>query len=344
MMGKGIWQFADRMNPLVEGGFRLNLGEGETRLQEIEGLYFKREDENPTGSVKDRGMAFQISAWMKNRAILPFNKCGLNKVVISSSGNAAISAAAYCKLAGIDLNVFVSKKIGIAKLERLLEGGNLEVHRFTNLLNERTRKSKISIVQTDRPVSAAHRYAQKHGLYNLRPSKDRLASIGYQTIAYELQRQLSDIGSIWFPVSSGTTMIGTANGYKSSIDENDISKMFTMDQKLLLPQIHAVQTSKVHSIAKYFDSDFSLSKSSLASALVAKVVHQKNEIIALIDKSEGSGWVVNDKQILLADKWLRSHKIKTSYEGATALAGYFKAKKAGFRIRKPVVIVLTGSL
>lgn len=326
-MDKGIWKFAERLLPNISVNFRLTLDEGNTRLQEIKGLYFKREDENPTGSVKDRGMAYQISAWLQKLSTSEVENKNFwirssPGVVISSSGNAAASAVAYCKLARLKLNVFVSNKISFKKLNRLKaklpppSSGQRPVS-----------AESLALKMVPNPVSSAHRYAKEKGLYNLRPSKDEFGSVGYKTIGYELQGQLPKVGSIFFPTSSGTTLLGVGNSFDNTF-----------------PQLHTVQTTKTNAIARRFDQDFEPSKTSLASALVAKSVPRKAEVISLINQSEGSGWVVDDKQIKSADKWLKGHGVKTSFEGVAALAGYFKAKDKNFKVKEPVVIMLTGSL
>ncbi|MGI5826816.1 MAG: pyridoxal-phosphate dependent enzyme, partial [Patescibacteria group bacterium] len=99
---KGIWQYSSYLAP-VPVEYQVSLTEGDTpEILLEEDLILKREDLNPTGSLKDRGMTFLVS--------LAGSK-GLRDLVLSSSGNAAISAANYCKLAGLNLNVFVSPKI-----------------------------------------------------------------------------------------------------------------------------------------------------------------------------------------------------------------------------------------
>src|SRR4030042_3312682 len=106
---KGIWKYEDYFPPIKDVN-KVTLGEGKTRLIDIDNVYFKLEYENPTGSVKDRGFAYQI-AKLKEK--------GINKAVISSSGNAAISVANYCKLANIELTVFVGRNINKRKLKIL---------------------------------------------------------------------------------------------------------------------------------------------------------------------------------------------------------------------------------
>lgn len=83
----------------------LSLGEGNTpclalprlaRSLGIRELTAKHEGMNPTGSHKDR-----MSAQAVTRALA----VGASKVVLASSGNAAVSAAAYCAAAGLPCEI-----------------------------------------------------------------------------------------------------------------------------------------------------------------------------------------------------------------------------------------------
>lgn len=88
--------------PFLEG---VSLGEGDTpclplprlaRQLGIAQLSAKHEGANPTGSHKDR-----MSAQAVTRAL----EAGADTVVLASSGNAAVSAAAYCAAAGLRCEV-----------------------------------------------------------------------------------------------------------------------------------------------------------------------------------------------------------------------------------------------
>ncbi|KXK27481.1 MAG: threonine synthase [candidate division WS6 bacterium OLB20] len=69
-----------------------------TVLETNEGtIHLKNEHENPTGSFKDRSLAYQIGFHIRS---------GQERFVISSSGNAAIAAAAVCTAAGAELDIF----------------------------------------------------------------------------------------------------------------------------------------------------------------------------------------------------------------------------------------------
>src|SRR3954468_1808910 len=89
-----------RLGPVI------TLGEGNTpllaapRLGERFGvdLYLKWEGANPTGSFKDRGMALAVSRGLER---------GVTRLVCTSTGNTAASAAAYAARAGIEAVIVV---------------------------------------------------------------------------------------------------------------------------------------------------------------------------------------------------------------------------------------------
>jgi len=57
-----------------------------TDLIKLDDFYIKREDLNPTGSAKDRALFYQVNN---------LQKLGFTNAVISSTGNAAISASYF---------------------------------------------------------------------------------------------------------------------------------------------------------------------------------------------------------------------------------------------------------
>lgn len=277
----------------------ISLKEGNTPLVKIGGIYFKCEFKNPTGSHKDRAFSFEVSRLKEQ---------GIKNAVISSSGNAAISAANYCRLAGITLHIFVSPNINRNKL-KVLENLN------------------CSIVKTERPVSDSVKYSKKVGAYNLRQSTDPNAVYGYQNIASEIIKDGISPDAVFMPVSSGTTLVGTARGFKK-LGYN-------------VP-FHAVQTDTVHPVSGVFDKDFKeTGKKSLADAIVAKFTPREDEVVKIIKDTRGSGWVITNSQMEEGRKWLLAHNLNCSYEGAAALAALWKAEKGGYKFKNPVCI-LTG--
>jgi threonine synthase len=243
-------------------------------------------------------MAYLVSrAWSEGR----------KELVISSSGNAAISAASYCRLAQIKLHAFISKKIPEGKLEALSASGTI-------------------LHFSPRPVSEAVKFASQKGLLNLRPSQNPFGSEGYQTIAFEILESLGMIEDIFVPVSSGSALLGIALGF----------------QKFgLMPRLHLCQSTAICPLARLFDSNYEEEEESLAKALVARAVPLKSQLVKFVKGSEGSGWVISNEEIKKAQLQLKEKEIETSAEGALALAAHNKAKKAGFNLGKTVVL-LTG--
>lgn len=293
----GIWHFQNLL-PFVSPNCRLTLGEGATPFVHIDSIFFKCEYANPTGSVKDRGIVYQVSKILES---------GIKTAVISSSGNAAISASVYCSLAKINLHVFVASAINKMKLVKLKE-------------------NYCQIHISDRPVSSAVRFAQDVHAYNLRQSTDPNGTFGCETIAYEIIEKEKGIDAVFFPVSSGTTVVGVANGFI----KND-----------KLPAIHLVQTERIHPIAALFDKEFQEKSTSLADAIVAKYTIRQDEVVKLVKKSHGFGWVIKDNDLEKARGWLLGHSLDCSYEGAATLAALWKAQKKGYVYKKPVCL-LTG--
>jgi threonine dehydratase len=156
-----------------------------TPLVKIGNVYFKREDFNLTGSAKDRSISLQVLNLVKQKYL---------SAVISSTGNAAISAQYYCAKYGINLTIFVSPH---------------------------TEKSKLKLIAnyivSDKPVSDAFKFAKSNHSYLLRQSTDPVALIGYGKIATEIIKQLPQVSSIFVPIGSGTTLLGISLKLPNSI-------------------------------------------------------------------------------------------------------------------------------
>lgn len=160
-----------------------------TPLIKLDHFYLKREDQNITGSAKDRAIPFQIEN---------LKKLGFKSAVISSTGNAAISALYFCKKNNIDLTIFLSPKTDKHKLELI-------------------KKENKNIIFSDKPISDAFKFSKKNNAYFLRQSTDQTALLGYQTIGEEIIKQSPKITSIFIPVGSGTTLLGISQKLPSSV-------------------------------------------------------------------------------------------------------------------------------
>lgn len=231
-----------------------------TPLTKFDNIYLKREDLNPTGSAKDRALPLQIENLIKNN---------YSSAVISSTGNAAISASFYCQQAKIPLTVFVSPNINKNKLSKI----------------------KADIVETLKPISDAIKYSKNTHSYLLRQSTDINAQIGYGEITKEILSELPQITSIFIPVGSGTTLLG-------------IGKLLPNNVK-----IFAVQPASNPTICSVFKPNYTLEHESLTDALSVKYLPLKKEIIKTIKSHHGDGLVVKNQEVVEAYNYIKHFSV-----------------------------------
>jgi threonine synthase len=101
-----MWRFRE-MLPVERDDSIVSLGEGSTPLLPLPSLqralglgriHVKREEQNPTGSFKARGLSVAVSVLVEH---------GIGKAAIGSNGNAGSALAAYAARAGISAHVFL---------------------------------------------------------------------------------------------------------------------------------------------------------------------------------------------------------------------------------------------
>jgi len=263
-------------------------------------FYVKHEESNLNGSFKDRSLSYQIQTHINN---------GKNKFVISSSGNAAVSAASYVSSkSNVKLDIFVSIHVDKIKLDKLkkLESKNIILH------------------QTKKPKSDAIMLAKDTDATDLRGSQDDLAIIGYKDISTEIYAKQPNIDAIFIPCSSGTSTLG----------------IYQQFHKLgINPAIHICQNTKIHPMAKFFDTDAMKEETHLATAIADRVAHRKNDVIAAIQLSHGFGWVISNQDLLNAQKI--ANKIfpsNISYNSLLSFAGYLKSLDKGYTYVTPILL------
>ncbi len=192
----GVWGWPDALAcsdaPVV------TLGEGDTPVVPIaaEGgdLFLKLESLNPTGSHKDRGMAAGVSAAVRY---------GAETVILPSSGNAGVSAAAYAARAGITCVVTSSEGLLPSfKSQMLAYGAKLAVFEDPAL---RTRMTGHAV--------------ENLGWYPLANfvlpavGGNPFANEGFKSIAYELARDLPDAQYVVVPTCRADLLSGVHRGY-----------------------------------------------------------------------------------------------------------------------------------
>lgn len=266
----------------------ISLGEGNTPLVELEGVKFKLEFLNPTGSFKDRGSVTLIS-WLAER--------GVKRIAEDSSGNAGASIAAYGALAGMEVEVYVPARARGGKLRQIEAYG-------AKVIKVRGSREEVS--------RAAERSGAYYASHIWRPEfRD-----GIRTLAYELGKEAQG-QEIYLPTSAGTLLLGVYYGFKHLLDSGVIQEM---------PRLIAVQTEQVRPLCAAVKGEpYEPPKrvTSVADAIVSTNPPLLPEMAEIIRRHGDCVWV-KDAEIGEAWKWLAKRGLLAEPSSAAALAGMWK--------------------
>lgn len=307
---QGIWEYADFYAENIPSDSRLILKDGETGLVEkmdinhdlgIEHLFFKREDENESGSLKGRSLAYQVSLAKKR---------GEKNLVISTSGNAGIALSAYAKEAGIKAFVFISPETESGKIADM-------------------QKYNPVIIKSSRPIRLANYAAAKYKIKNLRPSVDEDSIEGFQSIAFEVSDEVGEVDAMFTFVTSGSSFVGIYRGFE---------KYFQLGKIKNIPHMYAVQSGEIVSAFTEGNIPSEKDQDSSAGRLGIKKTRRQTEILDIISKTGGSGIYVNSSEIESARDILFRNNLVTSWEGCANLAGFIKKQKEN-NFKKAVCIL-----
>ncbi|MCF7836292.1 pyridoxal-phosphate dependent enzyme [Candidatus Gracilibacteria bacterium] len=280
---KDIWRYAKLLDAVTldsqikckQADFTPIEGMGDSAL------WLKREDQSITGSHKFRSLQYQLSRLLDT---------GTEKAVLSSSGNAAISASKLLpKNANLKLFVFLSKKTPVGKLAALEFSEN-----FIPILS-------------DRPLRMA-KYAIKHfGLKDLRPSQDSHAVIGFRSLGFEIFEQKAEIENIFSFATSFASIRGIAEAYQALKDLGAIEK---------LPRIFAVNATGKLAGELSRQANLSSGQKELSTG-------QR----ACLPAGRWTPVDISDEEILAAKN--KYPQLQTSLEGIASLAAAEKTKAKG---------------
>lgn len=197
---RSIWHYASLL-PRVAPDHRLTLGEGGAPLIETNvagrAVLIKNEGVNPTLSFKDRYSAVNLSV---------AKTLGYRGVVLSSTGNAGLAAAAYAKLAGMSARVICRPTTPLA-IQRAIAavGGELLI---------RPRRSHAGLVAAGIheglfPASRGYPYE----------GTSPFGVEGYKTIAFEIVGALGDApATVYMPLGGGDGVFGVYKGFREMRD------------------------------------------------------------------------------------------------------------------------------
>ena len=174
-----IWRYRELL-PIRHDENIVTMQEGGTPLIHCKNLgmmlgcphiYMKDERQGPTGSFKDRQASLAISV---------MKELGVSEAVLASTGNVAISYAAYGARAGIKIWAFVTSTVPADKMREVALYG-AEVIKVT--------------ATYDQTKQVAARFAERKQLHLDRGIRSIAAKESMKTVAFEIAEQLPLVAS-----------------------------------------------------------------------------------------------------------------------------------------------------
>jgi len=305
----GVWRFREGVLDIDEARI-ITHPEGATRLYERDGMLFKHEGENPTGSFKDRGMTVAITQAVR---------LGARAVACASTGNTSASLAAYAAQANLRAIVFIpAGKIAAGKLAQTLAYGALclqvrgDFDDAMRLVLEASRRLGIYLVNSINPLRIE----------------------GQKTIIWELLQDLEWNAPDWIVVPAGNLGNTSAFG-KALLEARDAG---WIDR---LPRLAAIQAHGANPFYRSFRDGFArrhrVDAETVATAIRIGDPVSYDKAVAAIRATNGIVGEVTDDELMAAKHDIDRMGIGCEPASATTLAG---VRKLGLSGR--IVCVLTG--
>jgi threonine synthase len=313
----GVWRFREMVME-VEPHTIITHPEGSTRLYEREGILFKHEGENPTGSFKDRGMTVAMTQAVR---------VGAAAVACASTGNTSASLAAYAAQAGLRAIVFLpAGKVASGKLAQTLAYG------ATCLAVRGDFDDAMRIVREA---------SDRLGIY-LVNSINPFRIEGQKTIVWELLQDLDWKAPDWIVVPAGN--LGNTSAFGKALTE--ALQQGWIDR---LPRIAAIQAHGANPFFRSFTEAFGrrhrTRAETIASAIRIGDPVSYERAVAALKATKGVVEEVTDEQILAAKREIDRMGLGCEPASAATLAGVRKLRSTGvIEPNESVACILTGHL
>jgi threonine synthase len=313
----GVWRFREAVMT-VDPEAIVTHPEGATRLYERDGIFFKHEGENPTGSFKDRGMTV---------AVTQAKRIGATAIACASTGNTSASLAAYAAQAGLRAVVFVPQgKISGGKLAQTLAYGALVLQVRGNF------DAAMQLVRTA---------CDRLGIY-LVNSINPFRIEGQKTIVWELLQDLEWNAPDWIVVPAGN--LGNTSAFGKALREAHAAGWIDR-----MPRLASIQASGANpfyqSYREHFGERYRVEAETIATAIRIGDPVSYAKAVTAIRGTDGVVEEVTDEELMAAKRTIDRMGIGCEPASATTLAGVKKLRAAGvIRDGERVVCILTGNI
>jgi threonine synthase len=299
-----MWSYADS---LPAGPPSMAMGEQATPLVEVApGVSLKHEQTLPTGSFKARGSAVMVGL---------AQSLGVEAMVVDSSGNGGLAAAAYAEAASIPVEVFLPETTDPAKVAAIEGHGAV-----------------VRLVSGDRQAAAASARArvESSGAWYASHVYQPAFHHGVKTLAFELIDSDGETPhTVVVPAGNGTLVIGLWLGFRELLRAGRLAAT---------PRIVGVQAARCAPLA-------GLAPSGASAATGITIAHppRLGQVRAAITASRGAVLTVSEEEIASAVEDLSRRGTEVSATGAVAWAAWLRAPEAMPGQGSRCVVVLTGS-
>jgi|GEM_PF-2202044 len=287
-----------------------------SRIPGLEGVRLKYEGSHLSGSFKDRIMAVTLGELLARQPDCP-------GVVVPSSGNAAVSAAALCAGRNLPMVAIVPLAVPVERLVPVTSRGGLVVRAGEG---------------PSEAYALADRLADDLGFFRLYSTfASPWAEWGCRSIGLELAGQAgSPISQVVAPVSAGPVLVGLANGLAQA--------------GLDLPRLIAVQAAGCAPIARAFAAGDDRVEPWLdavdtkAAAIADRLVNYPQDgtrVLEMVRASHGRVDAVSDAELAAARAALLRHDgLDAEFSACAGVALLMREKGA---VRAGTVCVITAS-
>lgn len=316
---QGMWRYASSL-PLEKPEEKVSFCEGWTPLVREEwngmNLFLKLDYACPTGSYKDRGMAYLVSRLRDQ---------GISEVIEDSSGNAGASMAAYCARAGIRCRVFVPAYTSEGKCVQVASYG-ADLERVPGSREDTTR--------------AAEKAAETvfYGSHNWSP----WFAHGIKTFAFELWEQLGFTApeAVLLPAGQGSLVLGCALAFEELLSSGEIET---------LPKIFALQPKNCAPLEEAFrkgspSPERVEKRETIAEGISSAEPVRGRDVLAAVRKTGGAVLSFSDREIW--DGFVKLARRGYFVEPTSAIVGAaaeMLSRDGSVGGKRPVAAVLTGS-
>lgn len=278
---------------------------------QLASLYAKCEHFNPTGSFKDREseVAVNIAKKLKKK-----------EIAVISSGNAAVSAAAYACKAGIICRCYVPQKTSGEKIELINKFGG-RIRKIEGFFEDVYRKIVDSL----------------NVPFHVSAGQNPFRELGDEPIYQEIMDDIGEVDGLVIPIGNGSLLSGIFRGCKNLKRKGLIRRY----PKFIGVQIKGA--APISTALKIHSNLFTLEKinDSIAEGIVAKESYCSPKVVQALKETRGMVIEVTDKEI---HKWLaialKDEALCLEPTSAVVFPALEKCRAPGL---KKVAVIATGT-